>query len=159
MAVDKNYRSVVAKPDDFHEFWNGVVSDADSISLDPTVEKDDLRSTGEIDVYQVFYNSLDNVRVSGWYAVPKGASGKLPAMIALPGYLSDPPIPKDWAAKGYTEAQDGLQNLAENALFSSGNKAAQFMMSELLFEKDEACQPKVEMSGFLQSRDVRLCPI
>ncbi|MCH8909708.1 MAG: acetylxylan esterase [Chloroflexi bacterium] len=101
MAVDKNYRSIVTRPDDFHAFWNDVLGDANSISLDPTIEKDDLRSTGDIDVFQVFYNSLDNVRVSGWYAVPKGAGGKLPAMIALPGYQSDPPIPKDWAAKGY----------------------------------------------------------
>ncbi len=107
MEIDKNYRCRVIKPDDFHAFWDDVISDVNNINLDPAVEKDELRSTDEIDVYQVFYNSLDNVRVSGWYAVPKGAvdengtTGKLPAIIALPGYQSDPPIPKDWAEKGY----------------------------------------------------------
>ncbi|MCI0805014.1 MAG: acetylxylan esterase, partial [Chloroflexi bacterium] len=48
MAVDKNYRSIVTRPDDFHAFWSDVLSDANSISLDPTIEKDDLRSTGDI---------------------------------------------------------------------------------------------------------------
>ena len=101
MAVDKNYKTVVRKPDDFHAFWDNVISDVNSISLDPIIEKDELRSTPDITVYTVFYNSLDNVRISAWYAVPNGAARKLPAIIASPGYQSDPAIPKDWAAKGY----------------------------------------------------------
>lgn len=101
MAVDKKYRSKVIKPLDFDQFWDDVLSDAEAIDLNCSVEKDDLRSTEEIDVYEIFYDSLDNVRVSAWYAVPHGFDGKLPAIVSLPGYLSDPPIPKDWAAKGY----------------------------------------------------------
>jgi cephalosporin-C deacetylase len=101
MVVDKNYQSVVSKPDDFHEFWDDVISDVNSIDLDPSIERDDLRSTDDVDVYEVYYNSLDNVRISAWYAVPRGASGKLPAIVSSPGYQSDPPIPKDWARKGY----------------------------------------------------------
>lgn len=101
MAVDKKYRSKVIKPLDFDQFWDDVLSDAEAIDLNCNVEKDDLRSTEEIDVYEIFYDSLDNVRVSAWYAVPLGFDGKLPAIVSLPGYLSDPPIPKDWAAKGY----------------------------------------------------------
>jgi cephalosporin-C deacetylase len=101
MAVDKKYRSKVIKPLDFDQFWDDVLSDAEAIDLNCSVEKDDLRSTEEIDVYEIFYDSLDNVRVSAWYAVPLGFDGKLPAIVSLPGYQSDPPIPKDWAAKGY----------------------------------------------------------
>ena len=101
MTIDKNYRCKVRTPDDFDEFWDGVMSDAAAIPMNTTIEKDDLRSNEEADVYQVFFDSLDHLRVSGWYAVPKGATGKLPAMIQFPGYLSDPMIPRDWAAKGY----------------------------------------------------------
>ena len=101
MEVDRNYRCKVVKPDDFDEFWDGVLSDVNAIDLDPSMEKDDLRSNDEVDVYQVYYNSLDHVRISAWYSVPKGATGKLPAMIQLPGYQSDPPIAREWAAKGY----------------------------------------------------------
>jgi cephalosporin-C deacetylase len=101
MEVDRNYRCKVVKPDDFDEFWDGVLSDVNAIDLDPSMEKDELRSNEEVDVYQVFYNSLDNVRISAWYSLPKGATGKLPAMIQLPGYQSDPPIAREWAVKGY----------------------------------------------------------
>ena len=101
MVVDRNYRCSVTKPDDFDEFWNGVMEDVNSIDLDPCMEIDPLRSNDEVDVYQVFYNSLDHVRISAWYSLPKGVTGRLPAMIQLPGYQSDPPIAREWATKGY----------------------------------------------------------
>ncbi|MBT3994329.1 MAG: prolyl oligopeptidase family serine peptidase [Chloroflexi bacterium] len=101
MVVDRNYRCSVTKPDDFDDFWDGVLDDVNSIDLDPSMEIDPLRSNDEVDVYQVFYNSLDHVRISAWYSVPKNATGKLPAMIQLPGYQSDPPIAREWAVKGY----------------------------------------------------------
>ena len=54
MEVDRNYRCKVVKPDDFDEFWDGVLSDVNAIDLDPSMEKDDLRSNDEVDVYQVY---------------------------------------------------------------------------------------------------------
>ena len=44
---------------------------------------------------------LDGVRIAGWYAVPRERSGKLPAIVQVPGYLQDPPIPRSWAEDGY----------------------------------------------------------
>ena len=99
--VDENYKSVVTKPEDFDEFWQSVLVQADSIPLAPEVIPDPMRSSDEIETFQVFYNSVDNVRIAGWYCRPAERSGRTPAILLLPGYQSDPPIPKDWARKGY----------------------------------------------------------
>ena len=95
------YVSVVRKPQDFDQFWHGVLEQASRIPLDPSIELDPLRTTAEVDVYRVHYTSLDWVRISGWYCLPKNRSGKLPAILQMPGYLMDPRVPKDKAKKGY----------------------------------------------------------
>ncbi|HJO59570.1 MAG: acetylxylan esterase [SAR202 cluster bacterium] len=101
MGVDRDYRCQVIKPEDFNEFWGLVLDELSSIELNVKCEKDELRSDSEITVYQVFYDSLDHVRISGWYSVPNTPVNGLPAILLVPGYQSDPPIPKDWSAKGY----------------------------------------------------------
>ena len=62
---------------------------------------DPLRSSEEIDVYEVFFTSLDRVRIAGWYALPKQRDGRLPGLLQVPGYNMEPPIPKVWARKNY----------------------------------------------------------
>ena len=95
------YVSKVRKPDDIDQFWNDVLAETARIPLDPEVVYDPLRSTARIDVYEVFYTSLDHVRIAGWYAVPRQRAGKLPGLIQVPGYNMEPPVPKNWAARGY----------------------------------------------------------
>lgn len=99
--VDENYRSKARKPDDFDAFWDDVKAQVERIDLNPQVEDEPMRSDDEVDVYQAFYDSLDGVRVAAWYCVPKGAKGPLPAIMLVPGYQSDPAIPKEWARRGY----------------------------------------------------------
>jgi cephalosporin-C deacetylase len=41
------------------------------------------------------------VRIAAWYCCPTRRVGRLPAVLLLPGYQADPPIPKEWALKGY----------------------------------------------------------
>ena len=101
MGVDRDYRCQVIKPEDFNEFWGLVLDELSSIELNVECEKDELRSDSEVTVYQIFYDSLDHVRISGWYSVPNTPVNGLPAILLVPGYQSDPPIPKDWSAKGY----------------------------------------------------------
>jgi cephalosporin-C deacetylase len=48
----------------------------------------------------VHYDSWEGVRISGWYAVPREA-GPHPALMLVPGYISEPVIPRSWARKGY----------------------------------------------------------
>jgi cephalosporin-C deacetylase len=95
------YVSIVRKPDDIDQFWDVVLDETARIPLEPEVVYDGLRSTAQIDVYEVFYTSLDHVRIAGWYAVPRQREGKLPGLIQVPGYNMEPPVPKNWAARGY----------------------------------------------------------
>ena len=101
MGVDRDYRCQVIKPEDFSEFSGLVLDELSSIELNVECKKDELRSDSEVTVYQIFYDSLDHVRISGWYSVPNTPVNRLPAILLVPGYQSDPPIPKDWSAKGY----------------------------------------------------------
>lgn len=120
-TVDENYRSKTRKPGDFDEFWDDVKAQVARVDLDPEVAPDPLRSDDDVEVFQVFYNSLDNVRVAAWYCLPRDARGPLPAILAVPGYQSDPPIPKEWARRGYAALGAAPRGkLRSNAQFNPG---------------------------------------
>jgi cephalosporin-C deacetylase len=111
------YRSQVQRPADFDAFWDDVLAKAARIPLNATVTPSPLRSTAEVDTFEVHYDSLDGVRIAGWYCVPtvgqavslpetglrqaESLPHSLPAILSVPGYISDPPIPRQWARKGY----------------------------------------------------------
>jgi len=100
----EQYRSQVRRPENFDAFWDGVLAQAAEIPLNPTVEPLPLRSTSEVETFEVHYDSLDGVRIAGWYCVPSGlgsSARSLPAILSVPGYISDPPIPRQWARRGY----------------------------------------------------------
>jgi cephalosporin-C deacetylase len=101
MPVSPDYQSIVHKPTDFDAFWDGVQRQARAIPLDPEVVPDPLRTSTDIEVFQVFYTSLEHVRIAGWYCRPTQRPARAPAILFLPGYQMDPPIPKEWARKGY----------------------------------------------------------
>ncbi len=120
-AVSEDYVCKVKKPGDFDDFWNDVLAQAARIPLNVEVLRDPLRSSDEIETYQIFYDSLDHVRVAGWYCLPKHRSGRLPGMLFLPGYQSDPAVPKEWVRRGYatlTAAPRG--KLRSNRQFNPG---------------------------------------
>jgi cephalosporin-C deacetylase len=100
-AVSENYQSTVRKPDDFDAFWDDVLRQASAIPLEPEVIPDPLRTSDDVEVFQVFYTSIDHVRVAAWYCRPARRAARAPAIMFLPGYQMDPPIPKEWARKGY----------------------------------------------------------
>ena len=91
----------VRKPTDFDDYWNDVLLQASAVPMEAEVNLDELRSSEDVDVYEVFFNSVDHVRIAGWYCVPKNIQNKVPAMLEVPGYQMEPPIPKNWARKGY----------------------------------------------------------
>jgi cephalosporin-C deacetylase len=100
-AVRTDYQSKMHKPADFETFWQGVLRQAEAIPLNPELVQDPLRTSGDIEVFQVFYDSLDKVRIAAWYCRPRRRPERSPAILFLPGYQMDPPIPKEWARKGY----------------------------------------------------------
>ena len=52
----------VVKPDDFDQFWQEIMDEADSIPLNASIELDPLRSSKEVEVFEVEYDSLDGLR-------------------------------------------------------------------------------------------------
>ena len=100
-TVAAGYRSNVHKPEDLEAFWDDVLGQASRIPLDIEVVPDPLRTSHDIEVFQVFYTSLDHVRIAAWYCRPVHRKERTAAVMLLPGYQMDPPIPKDWARKGY----------------------------------------------------------
>jgi cephalosporin-C deacetylase len=91
----------VERPADFDAFWSQTLREAAEIPLDESVTYSPVRSTGTVAVYEVRYTSWQGVRVAGWYTVPRGGGTPGPALLVIPGYISDPPIPKRWSARGY----------------------------------------------------------
>ena len=53
----------VVRPPDFDEFWAAIMAEVNAIPLNPTMEHVPLRSTDEVDVYEIGYDSLDGVRL------------------------------------------------------------------------------------------------
>ena len=100
-AAPHRFVSKVRKPRDFDAFWSEVLDEAAAVPLASQTVDEPLRSSDDVEVFQVFYDSLDDVRIAGWYCLPRKRPAKLPAILALPGYNSDPPIPKEWARRGY----------------------------------------------------------
>jgi cephalosporin-C deacetylase len=95
------YGTAVVKPADFDAFWDNVMAQAAAIPLNAELTHVPMRSTPLVDVYEVHYDSLDNVRIAGWYCVPKGVPTPMPAMVFYPGYISEPTLPKAYALRGY----------------------------------------------------------
>jgi cephalosporin-C deacetylase len=99
--VRADYQSKMHKPADFGAFWQDVLRQAEAIPLTPELVPDPLRTSDDIEVFQAFYQSLDQVRIAAWYCRPRRRAERSPAILFLPGYQMDPPIPKEWARKGY----------------------------------------------------------
>ncbi len=103
MATQADLESFVTEvtcPDDFDDFWDGVLAELAEIPLDARVEIDPLRSTDTVNVYQVTYRSMDGLDIFGWYSVPTEGDGPFPAVLILPGYKSEPSLRRDWGQKG-----------------------------------------------------------
>lgn len=90
-------------PPDFDEFWSQIMSEVAEIPLNASMTHAPMRSTDEVDVYEVHYDSLDSVRIAGWYCRPKESylAPPYPALLIVPGYVSEPSLPKSWSKMGY----------------------------------------------------------
>jgi len=84
-----SYGTTVVKPADFDSFWADVLAQAAQIPLNATLTPVPLRSTPEVEVFEVHYDSLDHVRVAGWYCLPRVRPQPLPALVFYPGYISE----------------------------------------------------------------------
>lgn len=94
---------VVERPSDFESFWLELLSEVAAIPLQPSMDYLPHRSTDKVDVYEIYYSSFNDLRIAGWYCVPKESylSPPYPALVLAPGYISEPTLPKSWARMGY----------------------------------------------------------
>lgn len=95
------YGTTVTCPPDFAEFWATAEAELSEVPLDPAVVADPYWSTDDVAVYTASWNGPDQVRVHGWYCLPRRGEAPFPGMIYVPGYVSDPAIPFEWAQEGY----------------------------------------------------------
>jgi cephalosporin-C deacetylase len=117
------YQVRVERPPDFDEFWAGLMAEAAAIPLEPSLTPDPLRSNERVEVYEIHYDSLDRVRIAGWYCVPRESHlpPPYPALLLVPGYISDPTLPKSWAELGYAAVGVAPRGkLRSNAAFNPG---------------------------------------
>ena len=115
------FQSAAVRPRDFDSFWDDVLARAQAVPLNAQVDAVPLRSTPEVEVYEVHYDSLDGVRIAAWYCLPVKRPDKVPAIVQVPGYIGEPQIPKDWARAGYAAISVAPRGkLRSNAQFNPG---------------------------------------
>jgi cephalosporin-C deacetylase len=80
-----------------------------------------MRSTEHVEVFEVHYDSLNSLRVFGWYCLPRLRPQPLPARVFYPGYISEPTLPKAHAKQGYaTFGAAPRGKLRSNGQFNPG---------------------------------------
>jgi cephalosporin-C deacetylase len=97
------FQTSLIRPPDFDDFWASILAESDAIPLNASVEPIPHRSTEQVEVFEIHYDSLDGVRVAGWYARPRETylPPPYPGLLIVPGYVSEPTLPKSWAKLGY----------------------------------------------------------
>ena len=75
----------LTKEADFQKFWDGSLAGLAKVDPQYRLIHQPKLSAGPNDVYEVRMRSYGDVRVGGWYEVPK-SKGPHPAMIRVPGY-------------------------------------------------------------------------
>ncbi len=116
-----SYGTTVTRPPDFDQFWADTLADAAETPVNPRFELDPLRSTDDVEVYDARWDSFQGVTVAGWYCRPRRARGRLPALIHVPGYVSEPLVPKASARDGYCALSVAPRGkLRSNAQFNPG---------------------------------------
>ena len=93
----------------------------ESVPPEARFEPVEMRSTDEIEVFEGRYRSYDGLEIACWYARPRGASGPLPAVLMVPGYVGEPTMPTDLAAQGYAAISAAPRGkLRSNSVFNPG---------------------------------------
>ena len=119
----REYEVTVERPPDFDAFWGAIMAEAAAVPLNPELELVPARSTDAVEVYEIHYDSLERLRVAGWYCRPREAAlpPPYPGLLIVPGYISEPTLPKSWARLGYAAVGVAPRGkLRSNAHFNPG---------------------------------------
>ncbi|MCH8349672.1 MAG: acetylxylan esterase [Chloroflexi bacterium] len=92
------------QPKDLTEFWRRTTEELALTDLKPSLEEVPEQSGREFRTYSVVMESFRGRRIRGWYSVPNdpGPGGRFPAVLAVPGYGGDKPIPTHLVSSGFS---------------------------------------------------------
>ena len=117
----ENFVTQVTRPEDFGEFWKGVMAEIAQVPLEPRISPEPIRSNQEVKVSQATYLSLGGLEISTWYCVPKKGEGPFPAIIIFPGYKGEPALRRNWGGKGVITLSVAVRGkLRSNSQFNPG---------------------------------------
>ena len=97
------YAPDLAVPDDLWRFWDRTLDEARAFDLGLTATPVDTGLT-LVSTYDVGFNGFGGTVVKGWLHVPRGASGRLPAVVEFVGYGGGRGLAHErvmWALAGY----------------------------------------------------------
>ena len=98
-------RPTATEPDDFDEFWRAQKTSLAEIDPAPELRHDpDLRETGDYDFRKLSLDNIEETRVHGYLATPKGrGKGPFPAILTLQNHGGGAwSVPREWAT-GFAE--------------------------------------------------------
>ena len=99
----RTYRPTVAEPADFDDFWQTTLAESRALAEPPTLTRVDS-PLSSFEVYDVAFSGFRGDRIGGWFIVPAGAEGPLPAVVEYNGYGGGRGLPHErlaWAASGF----------------------------------------------------------
>lgn len=103
----REYRSAVAEPDDFDEFWAGSLAQARRHDAPPVLTP--VRSPlSTLEVHDVTFPGFDGEPIRAWYRRPAGVAGPLPVVVQYVGYGGGRGHHLEnlvWASAGYAHLQ------------------------------------------------------
>ena len=90
-------------PADLHAFWQRTRAELQQTPINATLTIAPEHSGREYVTSRVTLDSFQGKRLRGWYSVPTDPvpGGKYPAVLAVPGYGGDKPIPTHLALSGF----------------------------------------------------------
>jgi cephalosporin-C deacetylase len=102
-APAQHHPTTTVRPADFDAFWADTLARVERVPLNPTLAAVPGRSTEAEAVFEIGYDSLDGVRIAGWYCTPRASvvAPPYPGLLLVPGYISEPTLPTSWARLGY----------------------------------------------------------
>lgn len=89
------------KPADFDDFWRATLDTVADVPLDLSLQPVPVRSAADVEVFEIRFTSWSRIRIACWYCRPRDSTGPLPAIIQLPGYVSEPILQKSLARRGF----------------------------------------------------------
>lgn len=105
----ERFRHAVPEPGDFDAFWADVRRQLEATPLDAEVTPVPLRTLPEASVHEASFSSLEGVRITCWYVVPRQAKGPFPALVNFPGYQGEPRLIREWAKQGVISLSVGYR--------------------------------------------------